>query len=135
MVLWQLPPNFKKNIQRLAAFFKLLKGNRFRHCFEFRNETWFDQDVYRLFKEYNFSLCIADSPVFPSQRLVTADYLYLRFHGEESLYGSNYSDKQLKQWSSFAREFKQEKDIFAFFNNDAHGFAVKNALRFRELLG
>ena len=135
LVLWQLPPSFKKDIKRLAAFFKLLKKTNLRHSFEFRNDTWFDKEVYQLFKEYNFCLCIAHSPRFPCQRIVTADYLYFRFHGQELLYSSNYSDRELKDWARFAREFKKSKDIFAFFNNDAHGFAVKNALRFRELLG
>jgi len=134
LVLWQLPPSFKKDIKRLTLFFKLLKKTNLRHSFEFRNESWFDSEVYRLFKEYNFCLCIAHSPRFPCQRVITADFLYLRFHGKELLYGSNYSDKELKAWAEFAREFKKQKDIFAFFNNDARGFAVKNALRFRELL-
>ena len=134
MVLWQLPPSFKKDIKLLISFFKLLKKTHLRHTFEFRNDTWFDKEVYKLFKEYNFCFCIAHSPRFPSQRVVTADFLYLRFHGGESLYSSNYSDRELKDWARFARRFKKEKDIFSFFNNDAHGFAVKNALKFRELL-
>jgi uncharacterized protein YecE (DUF72 family) len=58
----------------------------------------------------------------------------LRFHGGELLYSSDYSEKELKEWAEFAREFKKNKDIFAFFNNDAQGFAIKNAIRFRELL-
>jgi uncharacterized protein YecE (DUF72 family) len=134
-VLWQLPPSFKKDIKRLESFFKLLKKTDIRHSFEFRNDTWFDKEVYQLFKEYNFCLCIAHSPRFPCHKVVTADFLYLRFHGGKSLYSSNYSDKELKDWARFAREFKRNKDIFTFFNNDARGYAVKNALRFRELLG
>ena len=134
LVLWQLPPSFKKDIPRLVSFFRLLRKTHLRHSFEFRNDTWFDKEVYQLFKEYNFCLCIAHSPHFPCQRVVTADFLYLRFHGGELLYSSNYSEKELKEWAKFACEFKKNKDIFAFFNNDAHGFAVKNALRFRELL-
>ena len=134
-VLWQLPPNFKKDIRVLRSFFKLLKRTNLRHSFEFRNDTWFGQEVYRIFKEYNFCLSIAHSPRFPCQRVITADFLYLRFHGADSLYGSDYSDKELKEWASFARQFKKDKDIFAFFNNDAQGFAVRNALKFRDLLG
>jgi uncharacterized protein YecE (DUF72 family) len=134
LILWQFPPSFKKDIKRLEAFLKLLKKRRLRHCFEFRNETWFNEQVYDLLREYNFCLCIAHSPRFPCHRIVTADFIYLRFHGGESLYSSNYSDRELKGWAKFASEFKTKKDIFAFFNNDARGFAVKNALRFRELL-
>ena len=135
LVLWQLPPSFKKDIPLLRSFLKLLKKTNLRHSFEFRNDTWFDQEIYHIFKEYNFCLCIAHSPRFPCQRVVTADFLYLRFHGADSLYGSNYSDKELKEWVRFTRQFKKNKDIFVFFNNDAQGFAVRNALRFKELLG
>ena len=133
-VLWQFPPSFKKDVKLLISFFKLLKKTNLRHSFEFRNDTWFDKEIYRIFKEYNFCLCIADSARFPCQKVVTTNFLYLRFHGAGLLYSSNYSDKELKDWARFAREFKKNKDIFAFFNNDAHGFAIKNALRFRELL-
>lgn len=135
VVLWQLPPSFKKDIPRLERFLKLLAKTRLRHSFELRNETWFDRDTCRLFAKYNICLCIANSPGFSFSKVITADFLYLRFHGSKQLYGSNYSDKELKEWAKFAREYKKDKDIFAFFNNDAQGYAVKNALRFRELLG
>jgi uncharacterized protein YecE (DUF72 family) len=132
-VLWQLPPSFKKDLKRLEAFLKLLKKTHIRQVFEFRNQSWFDQEVYALFKKYNTCLCIAHSNRFPCEREVTADFLYLRFHGGESLYSSSYSDRELKEWASFAKKFKG-KDTFVFFNNDAYGYAVKNALRFRQLL-
>ena len=135
LVLWQLPPSYKKDIKRLVYFLKLLKKTNLRHSFEFRNESWFNKEVYQILKEYNICLCIANSPRFPCERVITADFLYLRFHGRDLLYASDYSDRELKEWGKFARGFKKHKDIFAFFNNDARGFAVKNALRFRELLG
>jgi len=134
VVLWQFPASFKKDVDKLNTFFKLLKKTKLRHSFEFRNQTWFDEQVYELCREYNFCLCIADSDRFPCEKVITADYLYLRFHARGSLYNSNYSGKQLKDWAKFAAEFKKGKDIFAFFNNDGQGFAVKNALKFRELL-
>ncbi|MCM8795521.1 MAG: DUF72 domain-containing protein [Candidatus Omnitrophica bacterium] len=133
-ILWQLPPSFKKDKKVLSTFLRLLKTSGIRQVFEFRNKSWFDEEVYALLKSYNASLCIAHSgDRFPCVKEVTADFIYLRFHGGESLYSSNYSDKELKEWVDFAKRFK-DKDIFAFFNNDAFGYAVKNALRFRELL-
>ena len=132
-ILWQLPPSFKKDLKRLESFLRLLKKRRIRQAFEFRHKTWFDKEVYALLKKYNACLCIAHSARFPCVKEITADFLYLRFHGQESLYSSNYSDKELKDWSVFAKQYKL-KDIFAFFNNDAQAFAVKNALVFRELL-
>lgn len=142
-ILWQFPPSFKKDLKRLEKFLKLISHSKIRQVFEFRNNTWFDKDLYTLLKKYNTSLCIAHSSRFPCVREVTADFLYLRFHGGESLYSSNYSDKELREWASFAKKFsakggsasgRRNKDILAFFNNDAYGYAVKNALRFRELL-
>jgi uncharacterized protein YecE (DUF72 family) len=132
-ILWQLPPSYKKDLKRLGAFLKSLKKTKIRQVFEFRNESWFDKQVYALLKEYNACLCIAHSGRFPCVKEITADFIYLRFHGGQELYSSNYSERELKEWAAFAKKLKN-KDIFAFFNNDAYGYAVKNALKFRELL-
>jgi uncharacterized protein YecE (DUF72 family) len=133
-VLWQFPPSFQKDLLRLRAFLKLLRKTDIRQAFEFRNASWFDQGTFALLREYNVCLCIAHSAHFPYIKEVTSDFLYLRFHGGESLYSSNYSDKELKDWVKFTRPYKKNKDIFAFFNNDAYGYAVNNTKRFRELL-
>jgi len=132
-ILWQLPPGFKKDLKRLETFLKLLKKTKIRQAFEFRSDTWFDRSTYSLLERYNACLCIAQSGRFPCIKEITADFIYLRFHGNESLYSSDYSDKDLKEWATFAKQFK-DKDIFAFFNNDAQGYALKNSLKFRELL-
>lgn len=132
-VLWQLPPSFKKDIGRIELFLKLFKKTRIRQVFEFRNESWFDRETFSLLREYSACLCIAHSNRFPCVKEVTADFLYLRFHGGESLYGSDYSRQELKEWVEFSRSVKVKK-IFAFFNNDYNGYAVRNAQQFRELL-
>ncbi len=131
-VLWQFSPAYKKDLKRLEDFLKLLKKFEIRQAFEFRNRTWFDEEVYSLLKDYNFCLCIADSDQWLCIKEVTADFIYLRFHGRDGLYSGNYSDRELREWAVFAKSTK--RDIFTFFNNDAYGYAVKNALRFRELL-
>jgi len=132
-ILWQFPPGFKKALGHLEIFLKLLKKTKIRQVFEFRNETWFDKTTYALLKKYNACLCIAHSGRFPCVREVTADFIYMRFHGASALYSSDYSEEELRDWADFAKKEKN-KDIFAFFNNDAYGYALKNALRFRELL-
>ena len=133
-ILWQFPLSFKKDIERIESFLRLLKKTKMRQIFEFRNDSWFDQELFLLLKKYNACLCIAHSNRFPCVREVTADFIYLRFHGGESLYSSNYSQRELKDWAEFSRSVKV-KDIFAFFNNDACGYAVGNAKQFREFLG
>jgi len=141
-VLWQLPASLKKDLKGLESFLRLLKKTEIRQVFEFRNITWFDEEVYAVLKKYNACLCIAHSSRFPCIKEVTADFLYLRFHGGGLLYSSEYSEQELKEWADFAKKFSgagsafgtKIKEIFAFFNNDAYGYALKNALRFRELL-
>jgi uncharacterized protein YecE (DUF72 family) len=132
-ILWQLPPSFKKDLKRLESFLKLLKNSKIRQVFEFRHRSWFDKEVYDLLRQYNFCLGIADSDQWPCIKEVTTDFIYLRFHGRDGLYSGNYADKELKEWTAFAKQF-EGKDIFTFFNNDAYGYALKNALKFRELL-
>ena len=136
-VLWQFPPSLKYDYVRLESFIKSLKNN-YKYClhsFEFRNASWFNGNTYSLLKNSNFNLCIADSLNFPSQEVITSSFLYLRFHGGKILYGSNYSKKELNLWVNKLKKWsKNTKSLFAFFNNDACGFAVKNALQFKEIL-
>lgn len=135
-ILWQLPPGLKKDLKRLEDFLRLLKKftKNIKQAIEFRNETWFERDTYDILKKYNTCLCIAHSNRWPCVKEITSDFLYLRFHGGQILYGSNYSEEELKGWADFVLSIKI-KNIFAFFNNDAYGYAVKNTLRFKELLG
>jgi uncharacterized protein YecE (DUF72 family) len=132
VLLWQLPPSFKKDLKNLEAFCKLLQKTETRHAFEFRNQSWFDKETYHLLKKYKCCLCIAHSGRrFPCVKEITTDFLYLRFHGGESLYSGDYPLEELKEWADFARHSKCG-NIFVFFNNDAQGYAVKNAREFRE---
>jgi uncharacterized protein YecE (DUF72 family) len=139
VILWQLHPGMKCDSSRLENFCSMLKrsvrGRRIRHAFEFRHPSWFCDEVYGLLHSFNHALCIADSPIWPRVEAVTADWIYLRFHGGRALYGSNYSDGELGEWAAKARAWLAAgRAVFAYFNNDAHGFAVRNALRLRELI-
>ncbi|MEW6188968.1 MAG: DUF72 domain-containing protein [Actinomycetota bacterium] len=139
IVLWQLPPGLHMDRKRLEKFCELLAQNEIarntRHAFEFRHKSWFCDEIYELLSKYNFSLCVAHSNRWPFVEISTADFVYLRFHGGEILYGSNYSDDELKDWSSKAKKWLDEgRYIYAYFNNDAYGFAIYNALKLRELI-
>lgn len=139
VILWQLPPNLHFEREKIDNFCQLLKTNKISQnisqAFEFRHESWFCQELYNILKDYNFSLCIAHSKRWPYIEKSTANFVYIRFHGGEELYGSNYSDRELIYWSKKANYWlKEGKSIYAYFNNDAYGFAIKNALKFRELL-
>ncbi len=135
-ILWQLPPSLRFDYQRLKEFVLLLKKYSFcLHSFELRHKSWFNRSTYEIFKENNINLCIADSPDFPCEEVLTADFIYLRFHGGKILYGSEYSQEELQIWAEKAKKWlKRRKTLFAFFNNDAYGFAPKNASSFKEML-
>jgi uncharacterized protein YecE (DUF72 family) len=124
-VLWQLPENFRRDDELLAfALGRLPPG---RHCFEFRHPSWFVPQVYALLRERGVALVIADHPERPFQtRELTADWTFVRFH-----YGSrngDYTEQELEQWRRRISAWRARVEVFAYFNNDWEGFAVKNAL-------
>lgn len=133
-ILFQLPANYHKDIAVLEIFLEGLP-KKYRYAFEFRHESWLDDDVYTILKENNISFVISDSPYFPGDEVTTSDLVYIRFHGPGRLYGTNYSDKQLEAWAEkIIRWASQEKDVFAYFNNDYKAYAPKNALQLKELI-
>ncbi len=135
-VLWQMPPSFGYDAKRIKNFVNLLKKwPQYLYSFEFRNKSWFNEELFALFNKHNINLCIADSSSYPSTEIITSNFLYLRFHGGKILYTSEYSEKEIKKWSEKINKWKKDKKIiFAFFNNDAYGFAIKNALQLKKLL-
>ncbi|HSB05196.1 MAG TPA: DUF72 domain-containing protein [Thermodesulfobacteriota bacterium] len=139
VVLWQLPPRFRFQKERLEEFCVLLstlpRSKSIRHAFEFRDESWFCREATQILEEFNFALCIAHGSGLPSMEAVTSDLIYLRLHGGETLYGSNYSDQELKEWAAKIEGWKKKgKTAFVYFNNDAYGFAIKNALTLKKLI-
>jgi len=139
VVLWQLPPRFRFERERLEQFGVLLstlpRSKVLRHAFEFRDESWLCPDAFRILEEFGFAFCVAHGSGLPMKESVTSDSVYLRLHGGEVLYGSNYSDRELKQWAGTIRKWeKRKKTVFVYFNNDAYGFAIKNALALNRLM-
>ncbi len=129
-VLWQLPPNFERDDERLAAALAELGAGR--HAFEFRHPSWFTEEVEALLRAHDVAFVVADSrrhPLPVPGR--TASWTYLRFHDGRGRDG-NYSERQLAEWASGLR--RGRGGGYVFFNNDWEGFAVANALRLRDLL-
>ena len=128
-ILAHLPPNWKADPERLAAFLKAVR-NDYRWAVEFRDPRWLCEEVFAVLNEHGSALCIHDM-IDDHPRLVTAGWVYLRFHGEH--YSGSYSSEKLR---AEARWIKQQlaggKDVFAYFNNDAQGYAVKNAVALRS---
>jgi uncharacterized protein YecE (DUF72 family) len=132
-ILFQLPPGWQVNVQRLDDFLKILP-KKYDYVFEFRHASWFSPEVYRLLKKYKVALCLADSADWLYQEDLTANFVYLRLHGRPSLYSSNYTDKELENWAVKIKKWAKVKDIYVYFNNDARGYAVKNAQKLKELI-
>jgi uncharacterized protein YecE (DUF72 family) len=133
--LWQLPPTFRCDLDRLATALGHLKDGR-RHAFEFRHASWFRQETYNLLREHGCALVIADRPEvhgFQAHEL-TADFTYVRFHAGSRGRNGNYSQTELREWGERLVRWASEADVYAYFNNDWEGFAVQNARDLQAML-
>ena len=133
-VLWQLPEWFRRDDERLAETLAQLPPGR--HAFEFRHPSWFHADVYALLRAHGAALAMGDSPARPwvPHDVLTADWTFLRFHHGRRGRRGNYSRAELREWAARVRELEASAEVFAYFNNDWEGFAVRNALALRALL-
>lgn len=126
-LLFQLPANMRRNDELLEHFLAALP-REFRHVIEFRHETWFDEKVFEILRRYNTGFCILDMPDLPCPLLATSDFAYFRFHGSSMLYLSSYSDDELDKCAKRIVSLAEHLNAtYVYFNNDAGGFAVRNA--------
>ena len=133
-LLYQLPPNMHRNDERLDAFLSLLPKEQ-RHVVEFRHASWLVEQVFAILRRYNVGFCIFDMPGLTCPLMATADFAYIRFHGASGLYFSCYSDDELDDWAGRIKGLAQDlKAVYIYFNNDADGFALKNAQTLGEKL-
>jgi uncharacterized protein YecE (DUF72 family) len=133
-VLFQLPPQFKANPDRLASFLKLVP-KRWRIAFEFRDDSWYDEKILALLKKRNVSLCLSDHCDAPAPWVVTADWVYVRGHGPGGRYRGHYSEKTLREWASCCRKWqKRGRDVYVYFDNDQKSAAPFDAAKLCRLL-
>lgn len=134
-VLWQLPPTFRRDDERLASALAALPEGR--HTFEFRHPTWYAEEVYELLRRHGVALVVPDSPRYPFRELeLTADWTFVRFHHGTRGRNGNYSERELAGWAERIEAWRRAGvDVHAYFNNDWEGYAVRNGLRLRELTG
>lgn len=133
-ILFQLPPNWHFNQQRLAGFLDALPQG-YRHVFEFRDPSWFDQRAYELLARHNAAVCIYDLNGRLSPKKITADHVYVRLHGPGPPYQGQYDIQTLSGWAgAFSAWNRQGKAIYCYFNNDMAGYAVQNAAQLQAML-
>jgi uncharacterized protein YecE (DUF72 family) len=127
-LLFQLPPNFRKDILVLREFLAGLPAATVA-AFEFRHESWLDDEVYAALRERNIALCIADSEARSTPVMATADYAYFRLRDE------GYTESDLVRWSGVVRDLAANtRDVFVYFKHEDAGKGAAFGQRLMELL-
>jgi uncharacterized protein YecE (DUF72 family) len=127
--LFQLPPSFHYSAAALKRVLTQLDPRR-RNVVEFRHRSWWNETVFRAFRDSGTVFCSCSGPRLPDELVKTADDVYVRFHGTKQWYRHDYTKAELAVWAQRIRE-SGAKQVWAYFNNDRDGYAIKNA---RELL-
>ncbi len=127
-VLFQLPPNFKKNAEVLSSFLRELPA--IRAAFEFRHASWLDEEIFDLLRSRNIALCLADTEKLPAPTVATADYGYLRLRRED------YTSADVARWTEFVRgKAAIWRETFVYFKHEESGIGPKLAQQMVDLLG
>jgi uncharacterized protein YecE (DUF72 family) len=133
-ILLQLPPRWGFQTARLEAFLRALPAHH-RFAFEFRDPGWLNPAAYELLARWKTAFCIYDFAGRQSPEVVTADFIYPRFHGPEGAYQGQYSSPALTRWAERVLDWAREgKEIFCYFDNDEAGYAAADALRLKNLV-
>lgn len=133
-ILFQLPPRWRYNRDRLAAFLEALP-KRYRYAFEFREPSWLNDEAYALLRKHRAALCLYHIAGFESPIAVTTDFIYVRLHGPGGKYQGTYGDAALRRWARRIRAWSRYgKTVWFFFDNDDSGYAAKDALRLRRMI-
>ena len=133
-ILFQLPPNFRADADRLGKFLKMLSSNR-RYSFEFRDPSWYTPRILKMLADRNISLCLSDHHDAPAPWRRTADFVYVRGHGPGGRYRGHYADRTLIEWARRILSWKKQgKDVYVYFDNDQKSAAPADALKLRRML-
>jgi uncharacterized protein YecE (DUF72 family) len=128
-LLFQLPPTFKKDLSALDEFLGVLPP-RVCGAFEFRHESWLDDEVYGRLRDRNLALCIADSDKRSTPLVTTADYAYLRLRDE------GYTEDHITRWADTVRDLNTHcRDVFVYFKHEEEGKGAMFGRMLREKLG
>ncbi len=132
VVLHQTPPSLQFDKEQLEEYLEILPHD-YRHCLEFRHESWFNEEVFELLQQRGIGICIIGMEGLQPQIRATAPFVYFRLHGPVG--SLCYSDEDLTFWAEKIFSFYHEgTDVFVYFNNDYDGYAAFNALSLMEIL-
>lgn len=131
-ILFQLPPGWSVNAERLHHFLRSLPATN-RYTFEFRNNTWYCDEVFELLERYNCAFCFYDLAGHQSPIVTTADFIYVRLHGPGGKYQGSYTKKALSAWATRCLKWSGNgKDVYVYFDNDQAGHAAWNARALKD---
>jgi uncharacterized protein YecE (DUF72 family) len=133
-ILFQLPPRWRINADRLDEFLSTLPETR-RYAFEFRELSWLNARIYELLQRHNAALCIYELGGFKAPIKITADWTYIRLHGPGGKYQGSYSTEMLSEWAHRIDAWRRSlKAVYVYFDNDQAAYAVHNALELKRLV-
>jgi len=133
-VLFQLPPRWAVDVERLERFLAALPGGH-RYAFELRDPSWHVPEVYRILRRYRAAFCIFDIAGVHSGFEITANFTYVRLHGPGGPYQGSYAVERLEAWAKRIHEWQEElKAVYVYFDNDQAAYAVQNALALKKLI-
>ena len=130
--LFQLPPSFHYTPARLKRILDNLDHTR-RNVVEFRHRSWWNENVYNAFRKTGTIFCSCSGPRLPDELIKTSDDVYVRFHGIKNWYRHDYTKAEMAIWATRIEE-SGAKTVWAYFNNDRNGYAIKNARALIRLL-
>ncbi|HSL24518.1 MAG TPA: DUF72 domain-containing protein [Vicinamibacterales bacterium] len=135
-VLYQLPPRWKPDHERLEAFLRAIPRD-VRQAIEFREPAWYTDRTFELLSRSGVALCLHDMAGSATPRVVVGPFVYVRFHGASAKYAGSYSPAQLDDWAEWLdAQMGHGLDVYAYFNNDVGGHAPRNAAALaRHLVG
>jgi uncharacterized protein YecE (DUF72 family) len=135
VILWQLPPFMQKDPARLESFLRQLPES-YKYAVEFRHPSWLDKEAFDLLRKYRATHVSLSSMRMPMDLTVTADLVYIRFHGLADGFAHNYTREELEPWARHIRsQARAGKTVYAYFNNDANVRAPKNAKMLMRMVG
>jgi len=133
-ILYQLPPRFRINLERLESFLKIVPKDVV-NVFEFREPSWYTDETFALLNRYGASFCAHDMPGPKSPKIAVGPIAYVRFHGGEGKYWGRYSDERLLHWSDWiAEQSRGGRPVWAYFNNDMEAHAIHDAQTLRAMV-
>jgi len=133
-ILYQLPPRFRINLDRLEEFLALLPAD-VTHVFEFRDKSWHSDAVLALLDRHGAGICAHDMPGLETPRWATGKTAYVRFHGGEGKYWGRYAEKKLLAWADWMiGEARGGRRVWGYFNNDTDAAAIADALTLKAMV-